>query len=313
MGLLAELSAVEMKSVGIEALRKWRSGRKQDHERDPMRRQSGHVFQVRKDFGAHLIQLLLADRQGSSRFDVNMALMAFSDDEILALEWMSPVVEFLWWLVRAGVAVDLGCGTKPNESGYQWDIPRCYPTAMRLTARGAALLDRKEDDPLLPGYLDRIKKRCPDMPDAVLALFVDARACLDHALYRPSIVLLGVAYELAIGEVVDSLATRNLVKTNTPQSEASERIKRVVALLDDDTKTKDMRLTGEERTLAQAAYRFADLLRRRRNEGAHPIPALDFEHRGETEEYFVSAARYLPGVWLVREDRNDPSYVAPAS
>ena len=125
---------------------------------------------------------------------------------------------------------------------------------------------------------------------------------------------MGVAYELAIADVIESLAGRNLVKPNTPLMDAAERIKRVVALLDDENKTKeDMKLSSEERTFVQAAYRFADLLRRRRNEGAHPIPALDFEHRGETDEYFVSAARYLPGIWLIRENRHDPSYVASGS
>jgi hypothetical protein len=313
IALLAGVSATEMKSLGLESLRNWRRRKAQRHETDPMRKETGQVFQVQGDFGVELVRLLLT-RAGSSQSDVSLASAAFADDEILALEWMTPVVEFLGWLVRSGLVRELGCGTKPNNRGYSWDVPRCYATAMRLTLRGVAVLDSPAEDPLLPGTHDRLRYRCPGIPDAVLALFVDAKACLEHALYRPAIVLMGVAYELAIAQVVDALATRNLVKPNTPTLDASDRLKRVLALLDDDVKIKDeMKLSSEERGLAQAAYRFADLLRRRRNEGAHPIPAIDFEHRGETEEFFVSAARYLPGIWLLREDRHDPAYVPPKS
>jgi hypothetical protein len=311
MALLANVSSSEMKSLGIEALRNWRSTRPRNQQTDPMREETGDVFQIQSNFGVELIRLL-ATQAGITKIDLVTASTALGDDDMMALSWLSPIVEFLWWLARAGIAVALGCGTKRNDRGYSWDVPRCYPTAMRLTTRGVALLNAKDDDPLLPGYLDRIRKRCPDIPEAVLALLVDARSCLDYSLFRPSIVLMGVAYEVAIAKVVESLSTRNLVKPNTPTLDASERLKRIVTLLDDDAKAKnDMKLTSEERGLARAAYHFADLLRGRRNDGAHAIPALDFEHRGETEEYFVSAARYLPGIWLICENRHDPSFERP--
>ena len=86
---------------------------------------------------------------------------------------------------------------------------------MRLTARGARLLDGTDDDPLLPGFLDRIRLRCPDLPDGVVALLADARECLDRCLLRPAVILMGVAYELAIEEVVLRLETKGYVKAKT--------------------------------------------------------------------------------------------------
>jgi hypothetical protein len=45
----------------------------------------------------------------------------------------------------------------------------------------------------------------------------------------------------------------------------------------------------EARTAANAAYDFADALRKRRNDAAHTTSAIDFDHAGETEEFLVSA------------------------
>jgi hypothetical protein len=56
--------------------------------------------------------------------------------------------EAVWWLIRAGLAIDIARG-----SGYI--------VSLQLTRRGEALLDSDEDNPLLPGFLDRIKQRCP--------------------------------------------------------------------------------------------------------------------------------------------------------
>lgn len=167
---------------------------------------------------------------------------------------------------------------------------------MRLTAKGVRLIDGSDDNPMLPGFLDRIRARCPGLPDGVIALLVDARACCDHSLMRPAVVLMGVAYELAIEQVVDALVTKSLVHPNTPDQKAGERVKRIKALL--ASPQANTILPGSDaRVAARAAYEFADHLRQRRNEAAHTTPIFDFDHTEETEEFLVSAGHHLFALW----------------
>jgi hypothetical protein len=56
----------------------------------------------------------------------------------------------------------------------------------------------------------------------------------------------------------------------------------------------------DDRFAAHAAYEFADMLRRRRNDASHTAPTYGFEDRGEAEELIVSAGRHLPNLWRVR-------------
>ena len=203
---------------------------------------------------------------------------------------MRGVVEFLWWLVRSGFAVELRRAViHGNQTGR-------YPLEMRLTKRGVRLLGDRDDNPMLPGFLDRIRARCPGLPDGVIALLVDARTCFEHSLMRPAVVLMGVAYELAIEQVVEVLATKNLVTSNTASQKAGERIKRVKALLS-TPQVNTILQDSDDRAAAMAAYDFADHLRQRRNEAAHTTPIFDFDHSEETEEFLVSAGRHLPALW----------------
>lgn len=110
--------------------------------------------------------------------------------------WMGGVVEFLAWFVRARLAWPLGAPAN------------AFPITLRLTRRGARFLEASEDHPLLPGFVDRVAARCPGLPGEVLSLLSDARECLDHGLMRPAIVLMGVAYEVAVENAVDALVTR---------------------------------------------------------------------------------------------------------
>ncbi len=166
----------------------------------------------------------------------------------------------------------------------------------RLTSRGARLLDASNDDALLPGFLDRLQARCPNLPDGVVALLVDARACLDHALLRPAVVLMGVGFELAIEHVVDALVTKGLLHANTPTQKPAEKIDRILKLIR-SAAVNVVLPTTDERTAAERAYDFADTLRLRRNEAAHTTPKYDFAHRAETGEFLISAGRHLPALW----------------
>lgn len=87
-------------------------------------------------------------------------------------------------------------------------------------------------------------------------------------MLRPAVILMGVAYELAIEGVVDTLIVKNLLTSNTADALPAKKIERIISLLASD----DIELilsTPELREAAAAAYQFADHLRRRRNDGPH--------------------------------------------
>jgi hypothetical protein len=239
--------------------------------------------------------------------ELNRLKEAFVEDAILELDWMQSVNEFLWWLVRAGLAVELTFGKRRSGAPHvSSPIDRTYPGSMRLTRRGARLIDGDDDNPALPGYLDRVRDRCPGLPDGVIALLVDARACLDHSLLRAAVVLMGVAYEIAIGEVVNKLDPLGIFDVKKlPERLPAEKIRAMLVAIRTDKVPALTSLSGPAAEAAKraavAAYDFADTLRQRRNEASHLQPLHDFDHGGETEEFLVSAGRHLTGLWMVGE------------
>jgi hypothetical protein len=306
MELLEHVSDAEMRAIGVEALRRWRLRETKNarSERERLDDCPCTVFQLNA-IGRDIVDLLV-ERKGAKKPNLNLH-EPFVDDAALFRSWMSPFVEFIWWLVRAGLAVEHTYGYKMlfNDAGqpigrYNNESPlHVFPVSMRLTSRGVRLIDGDDDDPLLPGFLDRVKQRCTSLPEGVIALLVDARACLDRRLNRPAVVLMGVAYELAIEEVIPNLATKNFVKPDTIKQQAGERIARIRAFVTDDKKLEMILPKSDDRRAVVDAYDFAERLRQRRNDAAHTRPAFDFEHDGECEEFIVSAGRHLPALWML--------------
>ena len=294
MTLLDGLSDEELRADCVEALRKWRRKPipKAPHPYgpgfaapppDPLGESVRDIFSMHGDLGVELVKIL-ADHKQYANPDTHGLKEVFIDGNAMQKEWARGVFEFECWIVRAGLAVEIS-----REHGC--------PVSFRLTRRGVRLLEEGDDNPLLPGFLDRVKARCKDLPAGVIALLVDARACLDRSLLRPAVILMGVAYELAIEQVVVVLANKNLLSTGTPGQLPAKRIERIKELINDTDKVKPVLPTTDSRTAALAAYDFADTLRLRRNEAAHTRPAYDFDHGGESEEFLVSAARHLPALW----------------
>ncbi len=87
-----------------------------------------------------------------------------------------------------------------------------FPYWLLLTQAGLRFIDATEDHPLRPGFMDRLIARCPGLPDEVTSLLTDARRCLDAGLMRPAIVLMGVAYEVAVERVAESLVKKGRLK-----------------------------------------------------------------------------------------------------
>ncbi len=299
MELLSGVTDIEFRGLGIEALRRWRrrppptppanrfGPPPTPPPADPATDPSPDLFQAHGDLGVELFKLLGERQNPPTTVDAHNLKEVLLDEESAQSSWLAGYIEFRSWLVRSGLAVEL----QRDRAGT--------PVAFRLTRRGVALVDSdRDDDPLLPGYLDRIQARCPGVPDGVVALLVDARACMDHALLRPAVVLMGVAYELVVEDAVDALITKNLLAANTADQKPAERIRRIKALIASPAVNVILK-TPDERTASAAAYDFADVLRMRRNEAAHTRPKHDFEHVGETEEFLTSAGRHLPALWAL--------------
>jgi hypothetical protein len=191
------------------------------------------------------------------------------------------VFEFVNWFVRAGLAWPV-C-----------DAASGIPHTFKLTRAGHRLLKGSEDHPLLPGFLERLADRCPGLPNDVLSLMGDARTCLDHGLMRPAVVLLGVAYEVAIEHVVQALVAKGVLDAAVQDQNAAKRIAAVRGKIDALVQDKD------DRFAAHAAYEFADQLRRRRNDASHTAPTYGFEDREEVEDLIISAGRQMPNLWCL--------------
>lgn len=269
--LLAGVADTAVREMCIEGLRRW-------HQRMPF----SNTIQMHGTLGVEVVPQLLA-RAGKvvDREEQNQLKEPFIDAQNEA--WMSPVAEFIWWFI--------GCG---------FAAPTVFAVGnlvdMRLTRRGAAFLESPADHPQLPGYLARVVSRCPNLPDGVIELLNDASDCLEHGLRRPGIVLMGVAYELAIEAVVDSLVTRGALQAGAADFKPTARIAAVRGVIDTvlPGSTPQER---DDRFATRRAYDFADDLRRRRNDASHTAPRYPFDDPQEAEEYFVSAGRNLPLVW----------------
>lgn len=166
---------------------------------------------------------------------------------------------------------------------------------MRSVNRASRFLDQRDrEHPLLPGAIERVVGRCPGLRNEVVAQLADVRECLDHALLRPAIALLGVAYEVLVETIFDSLVDRRIVATNV-DARAARRIELIRISLDTALpgNTAEVR---DERSAARNTLDFADQLRRRRNQASHTRPTWGFEDRSEVEDMFVLPIGGLPAL-----------------
>jgi hypothetical protein len=285
--LLSGVSDLEMRELCIKALREAYRGGKPDL-----------IVRIDGDLCMYLPELL-GERKGwnDTTLPATGLVEVYRRDPSGVRHWLfkaaitpegTSVVEFVMWLVRAGLAWPLDA---PSS-----DI---VPQRLRLSRAGDAFLRSSGDHPFLPGYVARLKSRCPGVPDDVLALWTDARECLEHGLTRPAIVLLGVAYETAVEHIVQALVTAQKLPAKTIDDGAAKRLSAVKAEIDKLLPAGTVQ-EKDDRFATHAACAFADQLRRRRNDASHTTPAYGFEDRGEVEELILSAGRHLPDLWRIR-------------
>lgn len=264
--LLANVSRKELGSLFVKALRRWRA-ENPNHSH----------LQPHGSLGLYAVPLL-AERKAKAGLDAR----ALSNRFLYAQgePWMADVVDFLWWLVRTGLATPLFLHVEG------------HPTEFRLTGSGERLLASDGDHPLLPDFAERAARRCPGLPEPVLVHLADAQACIDHGLLRPATALLGVAYETAIESVIEKLVSDGKLTGNPLKGGAEQRIKAVKTAL-------DAIFVGRKRecAAAYAAYDFADALRQRRNDASHTKPTFEFDDRPEIESLLFMAGHHLAALW----------------
>jgi hypothetical protein len=255
--LVSGLTVLEARALCLGALREWYA----EQQRPVLR------ITLHGDLGLEVLKRLAQEK--AVPFDVVAGKEAFLEAQHEA--FMRPLLEFVWWLVRIGAAMP---GANSGEN----------LVSIFLTESGERLLQKTGDHPLLPGYLRRLKERCRDLPLSVINYFGDGQDCFAHGVRRPAVIVVGLAFEVAVEWVLKGFEgkTAHPLKWKNA-SEAVTKLKSVLPRLE---------LRDEQRRLASAAADFADHLRVRRNDGAHG-KGPQFDDDEEVEELLVSAGRHL--------------------
>ena len=287
--LLEGKSAREVQALCIAALRRWRTGETQGlpverridstpvgHAQPDTGRSNTRV-QMHGDLGLLILKIHSETTRAAIVPDAKEVFLSGQ-----RLPFMARVMDFVWWLARAGLArLELG---QVDIGGFE------------MTEKGLKFLASDSDHPLAPEFLDRLRGRFPEIPEGIVLLLEDAQACLEYELLRPALVLLGVAFETAVEAVLMHFVPAALVvERDVRKAQAGERIEMLRGLL------PRLQLRDEELRMSEAALAFADHLRSRRNDAAHTRPAWPFDERDEVEEFLVSAARHVPILWSLTQ------------
>jgi hypothetical protein len=286
--LLEGRSRMEVRAICIEALRQWQGDAPGER-----------VIQMHGNFGLYAARLMLKDRSVSVNPNIAKEPFIYNQSDPA----LAPIMEFIWWLVRAALAIpefhvlraagDVGVSGLGHHAAQVIVSGPVDVLRLRLTDAGVRFLAARDEHPLSPGYLHRLRERHPDVPDEVVFLVEDAQACLEFRLMRPAVVLLGLAYETAVLKVLEKLAEKAIVH-KVPEN-AAKRIGTLRSTL------PKLEAVDGERATATAALDFADHLRIRRNDASHPVESWTwswpFDDSDELEELIISAARHLPFLW----------------
>lgn len=155
------------------------------------------------------------------------------------------VRRFWHWMESAGFALKFG-HNHDQVGGSNFD-------QWVLTDLGVERLNTEH--PLAPGAMKRLWDKFGTDHEDSLARLEDAHRCFDHGLYRPAVVLLGLAYEELLGVV----AVRLKVKW---KQNAKDR-------LDELRKKIEGHRIGDPKTAALNALNVANSIREARNDAAH--------------------------------------------
>lgn len=283
--LIGDLSHDAVREVGIRALRRWRTQRPDERS-----------FQMNgpQGFGTYFVELVAETKRVSLMPDsgpITSDSMPSAMSEAMIAEashesFMHPLYDFFAWLQVAGLVQPWLSGTPAHP----------FPIWYRATAAGLEFFSETGDHPLLPGYAARVSARCAGLPDTIPVLLADAYACLERSLLRASIVMLGVAFEMAIEAIVEHLAPTVPALAQVVERGAAQRVRELRAYAE-ATLPQRTNPERDDRLAVIAALDFADQLRRRRNDASHTTPRYGFADRAEAEELLTSSGRHLPVLW----------------
>jgi hypothetical protein len=208
--------------------------------------------------------------------------------------WAEKLLSFVAWLERSGFAFVLGRGGGGADNAVR---------AFRLLPAGQAFfaLQGSDHHPALPGWLDRLVRRCPGIDDELVGLLDDANRCREPMLHRAAVTLLGVAFESVVLTAYEALVSRGLIAAPPPpparQPAAAARITAIRGAIGARYPRQPDGSHRELQGKAERACDFADQLRDRRNNAAHATAPVPFNDPEEVEQFLFFASHHLPSLW----------------
>ena len=194
------------------------------------------------------------------------------------------LLSVIWGLIGEGV---LAPRLRVWRDGHPLRVDR-----LMLTELGERVLAGGDEHPLHPGFIKRFQTRAPSMSPEVVARMEDAVSCLEKALLRPALVMIGLASEETLR--VSHAAMVNLAyigKAAAARANAKD-------VLDDIQKAMpSWPQQNDEQHRLTKAIAAAEAIRTERNKASHPGVVLS--DAAAVEELLVLAARQVPVFWEV--------------
>ncbi|MCC6808245.1 MAG: hypothetical protein IT381_12555 [Deltaproteobacteria bacterium] len=259
---LSKMSLREAEHLTFDVLRRWL-------DKAPDRR----PFSVHGDFGLIAMGILFPEAVEEDRIAMKEVFLSGQTGPELR-----TIFETWWAFVRRGLLI-------PTQHFQgQW----IYFTLTDAGARAVSNVDH----PYSANALERLAARCPELPELVLTSIDDAILCAQHALYRASVTLVGLAYEATIEQVLEAFVAKGRAKLPFKAGDRVGELKRVLDAISSVHK--------DERRMLASAIDFGDHLRERRNEASHAKSELPFDSADEIDEWLAGALRHLPVLWSMR-------------
>jgi hypothetical protein len=198
----------------------------------------------------------------------------------------------LWSLVGAGY-VWPRLSDQQQAGTYSVHVLRVV-TSERLDR----LATNADAHPLHPGFLARFQRNTPTATDEVVAYLEDAVSCAEGRLYRPALMMVGVANEQTIRVAHAALVHLTLIAA--PAANAGARA--LLAGIQGAAPTWQVAgvpalQTNEQRHRLNLAVTFSEALRVERNNVAHPGAALGDEVM--VEQMLMGFAHHAGAYWEI--------------
>lgn len=191
----------------------------------------------------------------------------------------STLLGVVWAMVRDGLFFPY---PKPL-------VNSSFNITLILTSRGVALLQEQEEDPLHPGFSAKFRAIVKD--NESLARIEDAAQCLSKGLFRPAVVMMGLAVETTISILHRGLC-EHLREISKPKQGMAKELLDAIETYVGNLPNKGNK---DKKVALKRAITVAHDLRGDRNASSHPgeVPLT----RGEVEDLFRGASRAIMRFW----------------